>query len=62
VSNSPQALNGSAQETQMPRYIVIDTKTGATVANLPTAKAARAKRDRLDLAYGAVRYAVREVL
>ena len=42
-------------------YIVIDTKTGATVARLATAKAARAKRDRLDSQYGAVRYAVREV-
>jgi hypothetical protein len=45
----------------MTRYLVIDRQTGATVANLPTAKAARAKRDRLDLAYGAIRYTVREV-
>lgn len=45
----------------MTRYLVIDRKTGDIVANCGTAKAARAKRDCLDLAYGAVRYAVREV-
>jgi thymidine phosphorylase len=42
-------------------YIVIDIKTGETVAKCKTRQAARNKRDRLDTAYGAVRYAVREV-
>lgn len=42
-------------------YLVIDTRTGATVARCASKQAARNKRGRLDAAYGAVRYAVREV-
>ena len=42
-------------------YLVIDTRTGATVARCASKQAARNKRDRLDAAYGAVRYVVREV-
>lgn len=42
-------------------YLVIDTRTGATMARCASKQAARNKRDRLDAAYGAVRYAVREV-
>jgi hypothetical protein len=42
-------------------YQVIDTKTQTVVATCKTSKAARAKQDRLDLAYGAVRYTVRMV-
>ena len=42
-------------------HLVIDTRTGSVVARCASVKAARAKRDRLDAAYGAVRYAVRAV-
>ena len=42
-------------------YAVIDNKTGATVSTHADARRARAKRDRLDLAYGAVRYSVRRI-
>jgi hypothetical protein len=42
-------------------HLVIDTRTGSVVARCASVKAARAKRDRLDAAYGAVRYTVRAV-
>jgi hypothetical protein len=42
-------------------YIVVDTKTGSTVGAFTNKQSARNKRDRLDAAYGAVRYSVREV-
>ena len=42
-------------------YHIIDTKTGLTVATASTRRAARRKADRLDLEYGAIRYAVRFV-
>ena len=41
-------------------YLVIDNRTGATVGRFLNKQAARNKRDRLDTAYGAVRYSVRE--
>lgn len=40
-------------------YRVIDRHTGEVISEHKTAKAARAKRDRLDLAYGACRYVVK---
>ena len=42
-------------------YHLIDTHTGKTIRTYPEQKArqARAYRDRLDAAYGAVRYVVR---
>lgn len=40
-------------------YQVIDRHTGMVVSEHKTAKAARAKRDRLDSAYGACRYLVK---
>lgn len=43
------------------KYQVIDRQTGAVVGSFVNKTAARNKRDRLDLAYGAVRYTVREV-
>lgn len=42
-------------------YAVIDTQTQAVVGRFKNKQAARNKRDRLDQAYGAVRYTVREV-
>lgn len=42
-------------------YQVIDTRTQQLVGSFKSKQAARNKRDRLDQAYGAVRYAVREV-
>lgn len=41
-------------------YLVIDHQTQQVVAKVANKQAARNKRDRLDLAYGAVRYVVRE--
>lgn len=40
-------------------YQVIDRHTGHVVSEHKTATAARAKRDRLDLSYGACRYLVK---
>lgn len=40
-------------------YQVVDRHTGMVVSEHKTAKAARAKRDRLDAAYGACRYLVK---
>lgn len=42
-------------------YQVIDTKTRAVMSSHKDRKQARSKADRLDLAYGAVRYVVRFV-
>lgn len=42
-------------------YQVIDSQTGAVVGSYQNKQAARNKRDRLDLVYGAVRYSVREM-
>ncbi|MET3371986.1 hypothetical protein ABIC89_001027 [Variovorax boronicumulans] len=42
-------------------YQVIDIQTKQPVGKPMSKQAARAKRNRLDLAYGAVRYVVREV-
>lgn len=42
-------------------YQVIDRHTGTIVGTFKSKQAARNKRDRLDLQYGAVRYSVREV-
>lgn len=42
-------------------YQVIDRQTQTIVATFANKQAARNKRDRLDSAYGAVRYMVREV-
>lgn len=43
-------------------YEVIDRQTGARVGGVyATAQRARSRRDKLDLAYGAVRYMVRMV-
>ena len=42
-------------------YQVIDRQTQQVVGTYSTAKRARASRDRKDLAYGAIRYMVREV-
>lgn len=42
-------------------YQVIDTRTQQVVGTFKNKQSARNKRDRLDLAYGAVRYSVREV-
>jgi hypothetical protein len=41
-------------------YQVIDSKTQQVVGSFKSANAARAKRDRLDAQYGAVRFTVRE--
>ena len=43
------------------RYQVIDVRTQQVVGTFKNKRAARSKRDSLDLAYGAVRYTVREV-
>ena len=40
-------------------YKVIDRQTGNVISEHKTAKAARAKRERMDLAYGACRYVVK---
>jgi hypothetical protein len=45
----------------MAKFQVIDRRTGQVVGTFKSKQAARSKRDRLDLAYGAVRYMVREV-
>lgn len=45
----------------MNSYQVIDRQTMSVVGTFKNKNAARNKRDRLDLAYGAVRYMVREV-
>ena len=42
-------------------YQVIDIKTSMIIKTCATRKAARAKADKIDLAYGAVRYVVRFV-
>ncbi len=42
------------------RYEVIDRKTGAVVGSYASKQHARNARDRKDMAYGAVRYSVRE--
>lgn len=39
-------------------YIVVDTQTGIQVASARTRAGARRKADRLDAAYGAVRFTV----
>ena len=44
------------------KYQVIDRQTGKVVGEYATVQAARKARDRKDLAYGAIRYMVREVL
>lgn len=41
-------------------YQVIDRQTQQVVATFKNKQAARNKRERLDMAYGAVRYTVRE--
>jgi hypothetical protein len=43
-------------------YQVIDRQTQQVVCSFKSKQAARNKRDRLDQAYGAVRYVVREVV
>lgn len=43
------------------KFQVIDRQTGAVVGTFKNKQAARNKRDRMDSAYGAVRYTVREV-
>lgn len=47
-----------------PRFVIIFDKTGdlASKATYASAKQARRQRDRLDLAYGACRYSIKEVL
>ena len=45
----------------MIKFQVIDCRTGLVVGSFKSKQAARNKRDRLDLAYGAVRYTVREM-
>ena len=42
-------------------YQVIDIQTKQVVATCSTRKAASRKADKLDLAYGAIRYTVRSV-
>lgn len=42
-------------------YQVVDTRTAQVVGTFKNKQRARNKRDRLDLAYGAVRHFVREV-
>lgn len=42
-------------------YVVIDLQTGATVGIYRTRARARRVADRMDLAYGAIRYSVREI-
>lgn len=44
-----------------PFYTVVDSHTGLVVSTHATRRRAQAKADRLDLAYGAVRYVVRYV-
>ena len=48
-------------EQQQTAYQVIDNRTQQVVGTFKKKQAARNKRDRLDMAYGAVRYSVREV-
>ncbi len=43
------------------RFAVVDHRTGSTVATRATRNAARRYADRLDLAFGACRYYVREI-
>jgi hypothetical protein len=43
-------------------HAVIDRQTGAVVGRYKNQRAARTKCNKLDLAYGAIRYAVREVV
>lgn len=45
-----------------PKFAVIDRHTGRSVACYLNQARARSQRDKLDLEYGAIRYAVREVL
>ncbi|CAB4168777.1 hypothetical protein UFOVP580_37 [uncultured Caudovirales phage] len=42
-------------------YHVIDTRTGDVVSRPMSARAARARADKLDTIYGAVRYAARRI-
>lgn len=42
-----------------PLYLIIDSHTGDVVGGALPIRRARAKRDRLDLEYGAVRYMLR---
>lgn len=44
---------------QEPVYQVVDTRTGQVMSRHTNKRAAHARCDRLDLQYGAVRYAVR---
>jgi len=55
LTNQEPAMN------QQQAYQVIDNRTGQVVGTFKNKNAARNKRDRLDMAYGAVRYSVREV-
>jgi len=45
----------------MTKYLVIDRHTGVVVGTYATIERARAKRDKLDLEYGAIRYGIREL-
>jgi hypothetical protein len=60
TSSTPQHL-AAQMKGQTMSYQVIDRQTQQVVATFVNKQAARNKRDRLDAAYGAVRYAVREV-
>lgn len=42
-------------------YHVVDTRTGDVVSRPMSARAARARADKLDAIYGAVRYSARPV-
>lgn len=42
-------------------YQVIDSKTGFIVATYPTRKQASRRADKLDMAYGAIRYSIRMI-
>ena len=60
ATRSPKAATAWRDE-MTETYQVIDRQTGAVVGTFTNKARARAKRDRLDMAYGAVRYFVRIV-
>ena len=47
--------------TNQAAYTIIDTQTGDTVCCFASRQCARRAADRLDLAYGAVRYSVKVI-
>lgn len=49
------------KQTQTEKYQVVDGQTGYIVGTYTNRKRARAKRDKMDLIYGAVRYRIETI-